>query len=325
MKPNNKDPKKRTNFECGKCAFICSKPSEWKRHCLTDKHKILINPNNVNAISTEIICLCGKKYKHRSTLCTHKKTCKIALNGLLNDLECNVVIDNLSHDNLSHDNIDTPNEIHITSTGNSDEQLLIMKLLKDNQEFKELIVEQNQKILEFVKEDKNVTINNTNSNNRQFNLNIFLNDHCKDAMNISDFVNSLRIETEELETIGRLGYIRGISNIFIKGLQELDETERPVHCTDKKREILYIKENNVWEKDNEREKVKRVIQDVAHKNFKGLPKWKEDNPNSDDINSNKHDEYVKILNQVVTGINPTDETGVNKIIKNIATEVCISK
>ena len=200
-----------------------------------------------------------------------------------------------------------------------------MKLLKDNQEFKELIVEQNQKILEFVKEDKNVTINNTNSNNRQFNLNIFLNDHCKDAMNISDFVNSLRIETEELETIGRLGYIRGISNIFIKGLQELDETERPVHCTDKKREILYIKENNVWEKDNEREKVKRVIQDVAHKNFKGLPKWKEDNPNSDDINSNKHDEYVKILNQVVTGINPTDETGVNKIIKNIATEVCISK
>ena len=77
MKPNNKDPKKRTNFECEKCAFICSKPSEWKRHCLTDKHKILINPNNVSAVLTEIICLCGKKYKHRSTLCTHKKTCKI--------------------------------------------------------------------------------------------------------------------------------------------------------------------------------------------------------------------------------------------------------
>ena len=186
-----------------------------------------------------------------------------------------------------------------------------------------MIIDQNQKLLEYAQKDK-IVINN-NSNNKQFNLNLFLNETCKDAMNITDFVNSLQIETNELETLGRHGYIRGISNIFIKGLKELDETARPVHCTDKKREILYIKDNNIWEKDQEKEIMKGAIKEIANKNFKGLPKWKESNPTSDDVSSNKHMEYMQILNQVVTSIDPEDEMGINKIIKSVATEVYINK
>jgi hypothetical protein len=193
-------------------------------------------------------------------------------------------------------------------------------ILLENQEFKHLI-------LNLVDKPQNIITNtNCNNNNKQFNLQFFLNETCKNAMNMADFIDSLEIKSNELENFGKLGYVKGISNIFIRGLKELDETERPLHCTDKKRETLYIKDNNVWEKEGiEKEKFKKAIKEIVHKNFKSIPKWKEDNPSSEDISSKKNIEYMYILNQVMTGITPDDEYGINKIIKSVSAEVYLDK
>ena len=329
MNPNIKDPKKRRKYECITCDFVCFKPSEWWRHCGTDKHKILTDPNMLGSKtkqnSSQFECVCGKTYKHRSTLSTHKKTCTfvpIETNEKQNTINQEETEKDTKREKVIEQTTIASGDVDDTD-GEVEDKTLIMRLLKENSEFKEMIIDQNQKLLEYAQKDK-IVINN-NSNNKQFNLNLFLNETCKDAMNITYFVNSLQIETNELETLGRHGYIRGISNIFIKGLKELDETARPVHCTDKKREILYIKDNNIWEKDQEKEIMKGAIKEIAHKNFKGLPKWKESNPTSDDVSSNKHMEYMQILNQVVTSIDPEDEMGINKIIKSVATEVYINK
>jgi hypothetical protein len=200
------------------------------------------------------------------------------------------------------------------------DKTLLLNLLKQNSELQQKIIELTDK--------SNMTINNNNhvnSHNKQFNLNFFLNETCKNAMNMTDFIDSLEIKATELEDFGKLGYVKGISNIFIRGLNELDETERPMHCTDKKRETFYIKENNIWEKETaSKEKIKKAIKAIVHKNFKRLPKWCEDNPASEDITSKKNMEYMHILNQVMTGISP-DDNGFNKIIKCVSAEVYLDK
>jgi hypothetical protein len=208
-----------------------------------------------------------------------------------------------------------------------------MYLLKENKEFKELIldqsnkmVEQSSKMLELAAKPTNI-INNTNSNNnnKQFNLQVFLNEKCKNAMNMSDFLDTIQIEDEDFENIGKLGYVQGISNIFIKGLKDLDETLRPLHCNDIKRETLYIKDNDVWNKDDNKHKIRNAIALIAHKNFKYIPIWQDANPSSFDVTNKKNDLYMKIANQVTTAITPDDELGINKIIRNVANKVVIDK
>jgi hypothetical protein len=144
-------------------------------------------------------------------------------------------------------------------------------------------------------------------------------------MNMSDFVNSLKIMDDDFEEIGKLGYIQGISNIFIKGLKDLDETARPVHCSDIKRETLYIKDNDVWDKDNNKEKMKQVIAEIAHKNVKYIPIWRDLHPEAMDGTTKKNDQYMRIANQVMTATTPDDDVGINKIIRNVANKVCIEK
>ena len=172
------------------------------------------------------------------------------------------------------------------------------------------------------------TTNNSimnNSHNKQFNMNFFLNETCKNAMNIDDFIDSLQIETEELENVGKLGYVEGISNIFIRGLKDLDETKRPMHCLDKKRETLYIKNGDAWNKDEKREKVKEVIGKLGHKNFMKLMEWKMENPQHENSETKKHAQYTEIVKQVFTCITPDDDNGINKIIRKVANEVCVDK
>jgi len=174
--------------------------------------------------------------------------------------------------------------------------------------------------------NNNNTITTNNSHNKQFNLNFFLNETCKDAMNMSEFIDSLTIKAGELEDMGILGYIRGISNIFIRALNDIPETMRPIHCTDLKREIFYVKDNNVWAKETpDNLKIKKIIAYIADKNFRRIPKWRLDNPESDDIMSKKNDEYMIMLCQVMTGITPDDDTGINKIIRNVAHHVYLDK
>jgi hypothetical protein len=295
--------KKQDCYICDFCKLQTNNKKDFNKHILTAKHLKAINGNNLCILNGDkfknvpIACQCGKMYKHHSSLWKHKKACT---------------------------NKNTQSELDMVQ--NMSDKDLVMYLLKENKEFKEMILEQSNKMLELAIKPTNV-INNTNcnNNNKQFNLQVFLNDKCKNAMNMSDFLDTIQIKDDDFENMGKLGYIQGISNIFIKGLKDLDETVRPMHCNDLKRETLYIKDNDTWDKDDNKQKVRNVIAMIAHKNFKYIPVWQEANPSSYDVTSKKNDLYMKIANQVATAITPDDDMGINKIIRNVASNVVIDK
>jgi hypothetical protein len=173
------------------------------------------------------------------------------------------------------------------------------------------------------------TINshNINSNNKTFNLNVFLNEHCKDAMNIMDFVDSLKLQLSDLESVGKLGFVNGLSNIIVKKLNSLDETKRPIHCTDAKREVLYVKDEDKWEKENENEnkKIRKAIKHIAHKNSKLISEFKIKYPDCAKSNSKYSDKYNKVIIESMGGSGDNDSEKEDKIIKNITKEVIIDK
>ena len=194
--------------------------------------------------------------------------------------------------------------------------------MKENKEIKEMI-------LEIVKNgthnNSHNTTNHTNSHNKAFNLQFFLNETCKDAMNIMDFVDSIKLQLTDLERVGELGYVEGISNIIVKNLKELDVTQRPVHCTDKKRETMYVKDENKWEKDEEKLKLHKVVRKVTCKNQNLIPKFKESHPDCGKYNSKFSDQYNKIIVESMGGTGDNDYEKEEKIIKNISKQVCIDK
>jgi hypothetical protein len=294
QKKDNVTGQETLKFSCNACNFKTKNKKDFGKHLMTAKHNAL---KAIEESKTKIMCCenCNKEYKSRNGLWYHKKKC-----------EKTQKIQN-PQEKTQYDN----------SYENMYEKEIIMQLLKQNNDL-------SNKVIEMM---STPTINNSmiNSNNKQFNMNVFLNENCKNAMNITDFVNSLQIETKELENVGKLGYVEGISNIFIRGLKELDETERPMHCMDKKRDTLYIKEGDVWNKDEKKEKVKQVIGQIAHKNFMKLIEWKEENPAWENIETKKHSQYINLVKQVFTGITPDDDNGINKIIKKVATEVYVDK
>jgi hypothetical protein len=291
---------KSLHYECKICDFVTSKKTNYDRHIKTKKHLDLHLADNglhflKKGANDPIDCICGKQFKHRQSLYKHKKVCKKGT---------------LSIDDFPE---------------NMTDKELIMFLLKENKEFKELIIDQSNKMYEIASKPSTAIINTNCNNKNQFNLNVFLNEKCKNAMNMSDFISSLQIQDDDFENMGKLGYVQGISNIFIKGLKDLDEAVRPIHCSDIKREILYIKDNDVWDKDDNKQKIRNVIALIAHKNFKYIPIWKESNPSASDVTTKKNDEYMRIANQVTTAITPDDDSGINKIIRNVANKVCINK
>jgi len=296
-------PKSTTDdYMCTICDYKTSRKSQFERHLLTAKHKKLTNLTKIVQKSSEqhICCLCKKTYSTRVGLWYHKKKC-------------------------------TFKEVHASEEMTKNElikQLMIQnqQLIFDNKEFKELILDQSSKMLELASKPSSViNNNNSNNNNKQFNLNVFLNERCKNAMNMSDFIDSIQIEDDDFENMGKLGYVQGISNIFIKGLKDLDETVRPMHCSDIKRETLYIKDNDVWDKDDNNKQVKHAIAMIAHKNIKYIPVWTEANPQALDGTTKINEQYMRIANQVTSAITPDDESGINKIIRNVANKVCIEK
>jgi hypothetical protein len=195
------------------------------------------------------------------------------------------------------------------------------ELIKDNSEFKNIM-------MDVIKNGThNITnSNNTNSNNKTFNLNLFLNETCKDAMNITDFVDSIKLQLSDLENVGKLGYVEGLSNIIVKNLNDLDITERPIHCTDKKREVLYIKDEDKWEKeDHDKKKIRKVIRKVATKNALLLPKFKEAHPDCVKSVSPFSDQYNKLIIESMGGPGDNDNEKENKIIRNISKNITIEK
>ena len=299
---------KNAKFQCNDCHFICCKKSDWCRHVNTTKHMYRVNGNNMETVETakyaDMVCNCGKNFLTKSGLWKHKKKC------------VNV--------NNEYSNSDTENTNDTNSKNqSSDKDDLINYLIKENQEFKNLI-------LEIVKKDTynqitNNTTNNTNSHNKAFNLNLFLNETCKDAMNITDFVETIQLQLSDLEAVGELGYVEGISNIIVKSLNKLDISQRPVHCTDKKRETMYIKDADKWEKDEEQNKLRKVIKTVASKNARLLPKFKEKYPDYGNYHSKNSDKYSKIIVESMGGSGDNDLEKEEKIIRNIAKNVIVDK
>ena len=207
-----------------------------------------------------------------------------------------------------------------------------MMLIKDNNELRKMMMEQqslmiesNNKVLDICKNGTNNTTH-TNSHNKAFNLNFFLNETCKNAMNIMDFAESIQLQLADLENIGQVGYVEGISNIIVKNLQALDVTERPIHCADKKREVIYIKDEDKWEKEEpDKKRIKKVINKVAFKNQRLLPKFKEAHPGCNMSESKYSDQYSKIVIEAMGGAGNNDEEKADKIIRNIVKEVTIDK
>jgi hypothetical protein len=279
-------------FVCKKCDYITSKKYNYDKHILTAKHKKSMDVNeNVGKSSTDkFVCKnCNKNYKDNSGLWRHNKKCVQVLND---------------------------NNIEIQQPTNE----LVMSLLNQNMELQKQIID--------LCKDKNTVIhNNTTNNNNSFNINFFLNEQCKDALNIDDFVKQIKLQLSDLDMIGRVGYVEGISKIFIRNLQELDVFKRPIHCSDLKRETLYVKDNNAWEKENgENNKIKRVIKQIECKNIKQIPQWVQQNPESDDYDSKKHLEYQNIVLQAMGGSMLEDDNKKQKlIIRNIAKETVINK
>jgi len=300
-------PKLCSKYACYVCHYYTCKKSSFDTHCLSHKHEINAkinqmetsgNQNMPKICSTVFTCKkCLKVFKNRSGIWKHNKICK----------------------SNNTTNLETSNlENKITNVTDKDD--LINYLIKENQEFKNLI-------LEIVKKDTyNSTTNNNNSHNKTFNLNLFLNETCKDAMNIMDFVDSIQLQLSDLENVGKLGYVEGITNIITKNLKALDVTQRPIHCTDKKREVLYIKDENKWEKeDDDKKKIRRAIKRVASKNHRLILKFKEAHPDCLKASSNYSDQYNKIIIESCGGSGDNDIEKEDKIIRNISKTVIIDK
>jgi hypothetical protein len=306
-------------FVCEKCDYKCFKKSNYDRHLATDKHKWIHfgyildtkldsssenepphkssqNENSLESSSENepahnkgFECTCGKKYKYSQGLSKHKKVCK----------------------NIIPSQVDEPSD-----------KDLIMMLIKENADLKHLVLDVCQKI-----QPLNNTVNSHNvTNNKTFNLNVFLNETCKDAMNIMDFVDSLKIQLSDLENVGKLGFVDGISKIIVKNLNSLDETKRPVHCTDTKREVMYIKDEDKWEKENEnKQKMRKVIKHVTHKNSKLLKEYKAKYQGCEKSSSKYSDQYDKLIIEAMGGKGDNDVEKEDKIIRNIAKTVAIDK
>jgi hypothetical protein len=256
---------------------------------------------------------CNKTYHNRSSLWKHKQKCMYR------------------HRDAAHSG--SEQNISLEVVEKEDTNIALFELIKQNQEFKELLVEQQKEnqglqkqLLEAVKDVKHVTNNTVNSNNK-FNLNFFLNEQCKDAMNISDFLENMQLDMEDLLETGRLGYVNGISRIFINKLRELDTYKRPLHCTDLKRETLYIRDNDVWEKEeNSKETLRKLVDKVANKNCKTMRKWTEENPNYTEMDTIENEEFMKLSSAILGGFGEWESKQFgDKVIRNVIKDVFIAK
>ena len=296
-------------YFCEKCNYKTNDKSNFEKHILTAKHIRVTSDTKLVLNTTEkYVCKCGKEYKNRHTLSRHRKNCK----------------------NITTEPVNT--DINIS---------MIFDIIKENQEIKNLLIEQNNQVIELHKEnnllhkDNNMLINKlverepgnnnnntTNNINQKFNLNFFLNETCKDAMNINEFLENIRITFQDLLQIGNAGFVNGVSDIFIKQLRDLEITKRPLHCTDIKRETIHFKEDDIWNKDNtDNSKLKNIISKVEYKNVVALKQWCNENPDALVNNTNNNILKDKIYLQTLQG----DERTRDKIIKNISKEIIIDK
>lgn len=299
-------PKNAVFFQCKKCDFSCSKKSNWDKHLATRKHQIrtLSNEKMPKNAASYMCSICDKIYSSRSSLWYHKKKCM-----------------EQTHD-ISSGLVGTTNEIilpftssEMTDVNNLDVKEMFMEVLQENKELRKTIQTMIPKMG-----------NTTNHITNKINMNIFLNQECKDALNIMDFVESLKIQMKDLTHTGRAGFVDGITNIFIRGLRELELHKRPIHCSDLKREVMYVKDNDIWEKETEnKDKLKKAIHSVKRSNIQQINSWVEENPECLVTDNTKNEDYMQIVHHSLGGSGNQQDKNIHKIIKNVAKEVYLQK
>ena len=323
---NPKNSKKTPRFVCEICDFKCCKYNEYYRHLETNKHK-RVTESNKKTPSTEektFSCVCGNKYKYRPGLAKHKHTCVVINTPVTNSVLKESTHDTTNHVNMSSENNDNDDgNIELTCIpkySNFTKDDLLLKLIKDNDEMMKIIKGQQEQINSIIPKIGNTTNNNTTNN---FNLNVFLNEHCKDALNISDIIDSLKITLEDLLFSKTNGISRGITDVMIKGLKELDIHKRPIHCTDIKRDIMYIKDEDKWLKDDNHDMMKNTIVKIADKERTALQQWAIDNPDWMET-ERKQMEYLTMMRSICEPIENYNNYE-KKIIKNLGKEILIDK
>jgi len=292
----NKTPKNTEKYFCVKCVFKCFKQSDYNRHLLTAKHeRMTVNDGKTpkNAKPKDYICECGKNYKYRQGLHKHKKICTLINNT-------------------------------IVVQENPEEKPSMMEILSQNKELMNLLVVQNQEHREETSKLHNtikemipkIGNNNTTNNNNQFNLQVFLNEDCKDAINFSDFIKQIQVSFEDIENQAECGYVKGISKLFIENLKGLGTHKRPIHCTDKKRKTLYIKENDEWDKEGSQDTLKNGIQEITRSTMRTLIKEK---VNRADEFADMESDFSKQCLVIQRNLIPTAprETAFSKVMENI--------
>ena len=322
------ETKIKDNIYCCKlCDYTCYKMKHYSQHILTQKHVRKQHALDGNVMETQKKTLqshecntCHVYFKSRSGLWKHSH-------------KCTLPTPQQEEPHTSQEDMQVPSN-------------LIFELIKQNQEFKQLLIDQNKQLyekheenidlqkqlLDVVKDGKTINNNtmtnsNNNSNNKTFNLNFFLNETCKDAMNMKDFIKSLELSLPELEKMGELGFAEGMSRVFVNRLNSLDITKRPIHCSDVKREIIHIKDDNKWERDNANlDRLRKIIKQLTLKNILKVDDWKKANPGCTEYNSRKNDQYLKIN---MEAIGPVDDAEVKrdfgKIIRRVAESTAIDK
>jgi hypothetical protein len=296
-----KSPKIAKKFTCETCDYNTSNRFDYNKHLLTIKHQkrtksMIINDYQYiepkKSQDDKWDCsYCNKKYKDYSGLWRHSRLCRKP--------------------------IESTQTVPIEQSNNE----LIMLLINQNNELQ-------KQLIGLSKERNNYIFNHNNTtNNNRFNLNFFLNERCKDAVNINDFIKSLQIQLSDLETTSKIGFVEGITQLFVKGLKELDIYKRPIHCSDLKREILYVKNENKWEKDDDdKAKIKTVINTLAKKSIQQIPVWKSKHPEYNNPDSKQNEHYIKIVSNIMSGSTEDEQNkNMNQIIKNVAKEVLIAK
>ena len=309
MEPNIEQIEQKMSkiFCCNFCDYITSRKMNYNRHILSAKHQKhthgadlepIFEQNEQNEQIANFHCLCGNKYKYSRGLAKHKKQCSIFQNNAVETKE------------------------QITPE-------LILKVIEQNKELTNIILQQNNTINKLCENSNTIITNNTqiNNSNKTFNLNLYLNETCKNAMNIDEFVDNIKLELEDLEYTGRKGYTEGITNIILKNLKRLKEYDRPLHCSDHKREVLYIKHNNTWNKEEDNKPIlTRAIKAIANENIKQISCWKEKNPDCTNSDSKKNNLYLKIVSNSMCGINKEETNkNINKIVSNVVKGVVINK
>jgi hypothetical protein len=307
--------KDNTKFYCELCNYPTNRRCNYNDHLLSRKHKLAmlsnenqqkISENQQKSAPAFICSICNKNYKDNSGLWRHKKKCKR--------------IGKESSGGGDTDSDAEENSANIKESLLSDKELMMM------------LVKQNSQLMEVLKNGTNNgnhshNTNNNHSHNKTFNLQFFLNETCKDAMNINDFVSSIKPQLEDLEATGRLGYVEGISNIILNNLKTLQIHNRPIHCSDQKREVIYIKDNDEWTKEEDDKPIlTKAIKVIANENIKNIREWRNEYPDCVNADSKKNNLYLKIVSNSMSGGSAEESSkNINKIISNVAKQVVIDK